>query len=247
MVVPAIEIEDVSFFYEGKTSPALSNLSASFHPHDFVGIVGAVGSGKTTLLYCCNGLIPKEIRGQFRGRVKIFGNDIAKLSFKNIASFCATVFQDPDDQIFNLSVLDEVSFGLICQGMPKEEAEKKAIAAIRKLGLSDCIYDDPTELSVGQKQKVVLASALAQDAKILLLDEPVSSLDWKSASEFYSILSALSKEGRTIVITEQDTCLLWKYANRVIVMDKGKMIAQGKPSILFDKKIEKLGLRLPER
>ncbi|MEM4555102.1 MAG: ABC transporter ATP-binding protein [Candidatus Anstonellaceae archaeon] len=248
MAQKVLEIKNVSFTYEGKENPALSNISLSFFQGEFVGIIGPVGSGKTSLLYCCNGLIPKEIKGKFSGSVTIFGKDISTLSFKQIAKFSSMVFQDADDQIFNLTVVDEVAFGLVCtEEICQKEARKKAMDALKKVGLENLADADPTELSAGQKQKVALACAIAQGSPILLLDEPVASLDWKSACEIYSILSKMASEDKTIIITEQDTCLLAKHATQIVVLAEGKLVAQGKPSLLFSRKIQKLGLRVPVR
>ncbi|MEM4348370.1 MAG: ABC transporter ATP-binding protein [Candidatus Anstonellaceae archaeon] len=243
-----LEIKEVSFSYEGKEKQALSNISLSFFQGEFVGIIGPVGSGKTSLLYCCNGLIPKEIKGKFSGSVKIFGKEVSSLPFREIAKLSSMVFQDADDQIFNMTVIDEVAFGLFCtQEISQEKAKQKAFEALKKIGLDNLADADPTELSVGQKQKVALACAIAQESPILLLDEPVASLDWKSACEIYSILSKMAKEGKTVIITEQDTCLLAKYATRIVVLADGKLVAQGKPSLLFSKKLQNLGLRMPVR
>jgi energy-coupling factor transport system ATP-binding protein len=247
MAQESLGLKNIRFAYEGKPSRALDNISLSFFPGDFAGIIGSVGSGKTTLLCCCNGLIPKEMHGKFSGSVGLLGQPLSALGFRQIAKMCSMVFQDPDDQIFNLTVLDEVAFGPISTGSTPAQAAAAAKSAIAKVGLELCGDEDPSELSSGQKQKVAIACALAQDSPVILLDEPVSSLDWKSACEVYDILSSLAKEGKTIVITEQDTCLLAKHANRVIVMEKGKVILDGKQSALFGKEVARLGLRAPAK
>ena len=239
----SLKLQNISFRYSGKNRLALDSISLSFSPGDFAGIIGPVGSGKSTLLYCCNGLVPKEIKGEFSGSARLFGNDVSKMGFGQIAKMCSIVFQDPDDQIFNLTVLDEVAFGPLASGMGQKEAQDAARAAIRKVGLGACEDEDPSELSAGQKQKVAIASALAQDSRIILLDEPVSSLDWKSSCEVYGILSRLASEGRTILIAEQDTGLLARHASRVIIMDEGKVKVDGKRNALFGKEIARLGLR----
>ncbi len=247
MVQESLRLESIRFSYGGKQRLALDRVSLSFFPGDFAGIIGPVGSGKTTLLYCCNGLIPKEIRGKFSGSVRLAGQSLSSLGFRQIARMCSMVFQDPDDQIFNLTVLDEVAFGPLSTGATQAQADAAARSALAKVGLGLCEDEDPSELSSGQKQKVAIACALAQDSQVILLDEPVSSLDWKSACEVYDILSSLAKEGKTIVVTEQDTCLLAKHANRIIVMEKGKIIIDGKQSALFRKEVARLGLRAPAK
>jgi len=240
-----LRLENASFSYAGRKERALSSVTLSFREGEIAGIIGPVGSGKSTLLYCCNSLAPREIRGKFSGRVLLGGKDASKMGFGEISRECSIVFQDPNDQIFNLTVEEEVAFGLLNRGMPRAEALSEAQKAVARVGLSDRLHDDPAGLSAGQKQKVAIACALASGSQIILLDEPVSSLDWRSCQEVYAMLVALAREGRTIILTEQDTGLLAEYACRIIVIDKGKVVAQGGRDLLLDRRIEKLGLRVP--
>ena len=240
-----LRLENISFSYSGKKENAVDKTSLAFNGGEFVGIIGPVGSGKSTLLYCCNGLVPKEIRGKFTGSVKLMGKDVAKMGFPEISRAASMVFQDPNDQIFNLTVEEEVAFGLLNRGMPRKEALAAAREAAARVGLSEKLHEDPSELSSGQKQKVAIACALAADSKIILLDEPVSSLDWRSSQEVYAMLDALVREGRTVIATEQDTCLLSRHATRIIVIDGGKVVKDGGVEVLSSELIEKLGLRPP--
>ena len=240
-----LQLKDVSFSYAGKREKAVDRTSLTFCEGEFVGIIGPVGSGKSTLLYCCNSLIPKEIRGKFTGSVRLLGKDVAKMGFPEISRAASMVFQDPNDQIFNLTVEEEVAFGLLNRGMPREEALAAARAAVARVGLEEKMHEDPSELSSGQKQMVAIACALASDSRIILLDEPVSSLDWRSSQEVYAVLSALVREGRTVIATEQDTCMLSRHATRIIVIDGGKVVKDGGVKVLSSSLIEKLGLRPP--
>ncbi|MCX6770829.1 MAG: ABC transporter ATP-binding protein [Candidatus Micrarchaeota archaeon] len=240
-----LALKGLSFSYAGKAQKALDSVTLTFSEGEFVGIIGPVGSGKTTLLCCCNGLVPKEIRGKFEGRVKFLGNDLARMGFPEISRAASMVFQDPNDQIFNLTVEEEVAFGLLNRGMPRDEALAAARAAVARVGLSEKLHEDPSELSSGQKQMVAIACALAADSRVILLDEPVSSLDWRSSQEVYSILDALAREGRTVIATEQDTSLLSRHATRIIVIDQGRVAADGSARLLTASLIEKLGLRPP--
>ena len=240
-----LQLKDVSFSYAGKREKAVDGTSLVFREGEFVGIIGPVGSGKSTLLYCCNGLVPKEIRGKFSGKVLLGGKDVAKMGFPEISRAASMVFQDPNDQIFNITVEEEVAFGLLNRGMPREEALAAARDAVARVGLLEKLHDDPSELSSGQKQKVAIACALAADSRVILLDEPVSSLDWRSSQEVYAMLSELVREGRTVIATEQDTCLLSRHASRIIVIDGGKVAADGGVEVLSTRLIEKLGLRPP--
>jgi energy-coupling factor transport system ATP-binding protein len=240
-----LRLENVSFSYPGRKEKALDGVSLSFRAGEIAGIIGPVGSGKSTLLYCCNSLAPREIRGKFSGRALLGGKDVSKMGFGDISRECSIVFQDPNDQIFSLTVEEEVAFGLLNRGVPREQALDAAQRAVARVGLSDRLHDDPGELSSGQKQKVAIACALASGSRVILLDEPVSSLDWRSCQEVYAMLVSLAAEGRTIILTEQDTGLLAEYACRIIVIDRGKVVAQGGRDLLLGARIEKLGLRVP--
>jgi energy-coupling factor transport system ATP-binding protein len=240
-----LRLENVSFSYGEKGRQALSGISLSFFQGEFVGIIGPVGSGKTTLLCCCNGLVPKEMRGSFSGKVLLDGRDLAHMGFNEISRAVSMVFQDPNDQIFNLTVEEEVAFGLQNQGVPRKQALFAAHKALQSVGMAGRALDDPAELSSGQKQKVAIACALCANSSIMLLDEPVSSLDWRSCQEVYAILDRLVKQGKTVILTEQDTGLLAEHAGRIIVIDKGKAIADGGRDIIASSKLEKLGLRVP--
>lgn len=240
-----LKLENASFSYAGRKEKALDGVSLSFREGEIAGIIGPVGSGKSTLLYCCNTLAPREIRGKFSGRMLLGGRDASKMDFREISRECSIVFQDPNDQIFSLTVEEEVAFGLLNRGVPRQQALSEAQQAVARVGLSDRLHDDPSMLSAGQKQKVAIACALASGSQIILLDEPVSSLDWRSCQEVYAMLVALAREGRTVILTEQDTGLLAEYACRIIVIDRGKIVAQGGRDLLLDKRIEALGLRVP--
>ncbi|MFA6908138.1 MAG: ABC transporter ATP-binding protein [Candidatus Micrarchaeia archaeon] len=240
-----LRLESVSFSYAGKKEKAVGGTSLAFYEGEFAGIIGPVGSGKTTLLYCCNGLVPKEIRGTFSGSVQLLGKDASRMGFPEISRAASMVFQDPNDQIFNLTVEEEVAFGLLNRGVRREDALAAAGRAVARVGLAEKLHEDPSELSSGQKQKVAIACALAADSRIILLDEPVSSLDWRSSQEVYAMLGALAREGRTVIATEQDTSLLARHATRIIVVEGGKVVKDGGLEVLSSGLIGRLGLRPP--
>lgn len=239
-----IKIENLSFAYSRE--PILRNINLEIERGEFVGIMGPVGSGKTTLLLTLNGAIPNIINGNFKGSVKIFGLDTKKTKVHELARKVGIVFQDPDSQIFSLRVADEVSFALENFGFPKELIEKRVNTALNLLGIRKFIYEDPNNLSQGQRQKLAIASIIAIDPEILLLDEPVASLDYRSSRKIYGFLKKLSKNGKTIIVVEHDAELLAEYASRLLVINEGKIELDGRPENVFiNKKFTSFGLRAP--
>ena len=239
----AVQIDKLSFSYSDK--PILSGISVKIKQGEFVGLVGKTGCGKSTLLLTLNGIIPQMVNGNFSGTVLTLGKDATKTPVHELARSVAFVFQDPEDQIFSLRVEDEVLFGLSNIGIAGDEAKRRALEALRTVGLGEHLDSDPHTLSYGQKQKLALACALAVEPEIFVLDEPVSNLDHFSSDEVYSILGKLNKSGKTIIIAEHDTEWLAEYASRILFLNNGKIEADGGPQILFDNKFEAAGVKVP--
>jgi len=240
----AIEIKNLNFSYPGKT--VLRNISLDIEKADFVGITGSTGSGKTTLAYCFNGLIPNSIRGRFSGSVRVAGLDTRKSKISQLAKRVGLVFQDPDWQLFSLSVREEISFGLL--NLKMENIEKRVRESIKMVGLEGYEETEPHKISQGQKQKLCIASVLAIEPDIIVLDEPTSQLDYRSTMNIYRILERLNKEGKTVIVIEHNTDLLAAYANKVILLENGRIAKYGPAEQVFsDKKLlEKLGVKVPE-
>lgn len=238
-----IQVKNLNFSYPGKT--ALQDINFSFKRGDFAGITGSTGSGKTTLAYCLNGLIPHAIRGKFSGTVKVCGLDTRKYKITELVKMIGLVFQDPDWQLFSLSVKDEISFGL--KNLRMENIEKRVRKAIEMVGLEGYEETEPHRLSQGQRQKLCIASVLAMEPDIIILDEPASQLDYRSTMNVYRILKQLNRENKTIIVIEHDTDILATYANKMILMDNKRIVKQGPTKeVLSQKKIlERLGVKIP--
>ncbi len=239
----AISIRNLSFSYPGK--PVLSGLSLEIKEGEFLGVIGKTGCGKSTLLLSLNGIIPQMIAGEFSGAVEVFGKDTSKVPVHELARSVAFVFQDPDEQIFSLRVEDEVLFGLHNIGVRDEDARERVGRTLETMGLSEYADSDPQKLSHGQKQKLAFACALALEPDVFVLDEPVSSLDHSSSQEIYSLLEKLNREGKTIIVAEHDTEWLAEHASRIILLDNGKIEADGSSALLLDKKVAEAGIKVP--
>ncbi|HEY5269167.1 MAG TPA: ABC transporter ATP-binding protein [Anaerolineales bacterium] len=195
-------VEKLSFRYRDRQSPAICNISFSAVPGEILLIAGASGCGKTTLIRAINGLIPRSYKGELSGRILLNGQDTAAWRLSKISQTVGTVLQDPERQILGSKVLHEVAFGLENLGMPRDEIYRRADAALDFLKISPLRLRETFSLSGGEKQKLALAGVLAMRPSILLLDEPLASLDPASSYETLDMVRRLADEGMTVLMIE---------------------------------------------
>lgn len=240
-----IEIKHLSFSYNKEK--ILNNINLEIKKGEFIGIMGPTGCGKSTFAFCLNGIIPQSIQGKFEGEVLIDGKNTKKFRVAEISQKVGLVFQDPDSQLFTLNVKDELAFGLENQGLRKKEIEFKVNQALKWIGIYHLKNRQTHTLSFGQKQKVCLASVLALDPEILVLDEPTAQLDYKDTQEVYHILKRINEKEKTIVIIEHKSKWLAKYASRILILNNGKFELNGNPKYIFNQKeyLEKVGIEIP--
>ncbi|MCI0519050.1 MAG: energy-coupling factor ABC transporter ATP-binding protein [Chloroflexi bacterium] len=198
----SLVVEDLSFRYRSRQEPAIQQVSFRLRPGELMLVAGASGCGKTTLARCINGLIPRSYKGERSGAVLIQGQDAARLPLAQIAQQVGTLLQDPERQIVASKVSAEVAFGLENLGLPPAEIRQRVTAALARLNIESLHERDTFALSGGEKQKVALAGVLAMRPAILLLDEPLASLDPASAYEALLAFRSLADEGTTIVMIE---------------------------------------------
>jgi len=195
-------IENLSFQYRTRPEPAIENISVELKPGEMLLIAGSSGCGKTTLARCINGLIPRSYRGKREGKVLLHGKDVAEMQIADMAQIVGTLLQDPERQIVASNVFNEVAFGPENLGLPNAEIIMRVEQAMKRLKI-DHLRDRQTfNLSGGEKQKVALAGLLAMNPSILLLDEPLASLDPASAYEALEAFRSLADEGKTVVLIE---------------------------------------------
>ena len=197
-----LEVENLTFRYRDRTSPAIEDISFSAHAGEILLIAGASGCGKTTLIRCVNGLIPRSYKGERSGSILIHGEETEKWSLARISQQVGTVLQDPERQILGSRVLHEVAFGLENLGLPRTEILSRAEQALSLLKISHLRERETFSLSGGEKQKLALAGVLAMRPSILLLDEPLASLDPASAQETLSMVRMLADQGMAVLLVE---------------------------------------------
>ncbi len=226
---------------------ALDDVSFVLHKGEFVGLIGHTGSGKSTLVQHLNALIRPD-----SGSIYYEGADIYEKDYdrKALRGKVGLVFQYPEYQLFEETVLSEVIYGPVNMGMDKKDAELAAYDAIRRVGLEEeCIDQSPFDLSGGQKRRVAIASVLAMDPEILVLDEPTAGLDPAGRSELLEMIKELKeKEGITIVLVSHSMDDVAEAADRIIVMDKGRIIYDDVPVRVFEhiNELEEMGLAAPQ-
>lgn len=236
---PLLELEEIHFMYR-EGVPALSGLSLAVDPGERVAILGANGCGKSTLLKLLGGLIHPRA-----GRYRAFGREITdRLLARDpfgiyFRKEMGILFQNPDAQLFNNTVEEEIAFGPLQMNDPPEEVDRKVRETIRTFGLEAIADRPPFELSGGEKKKVAVASVLVMDPAVLLLDEPTAGLDPRSSRELVDAILAAEERGKTVITTTHDLHIVAEIARRVLVFGEDRRIlASGTPEeILTDRSL----------
>lgn len=242
-------LDHISYIYNPGTvyeQKALQEVSLSFAKGEFAAIIGHTGSGKSTLIQLLNGLLKPSA-----GSVYFEGNDVYEKGYNrtHLREKVGVVFQYPEYQLFAETVLEDVSFGPKNLKLPLLEVQKRAFEAIAAVGLKDDIYDSsPFELSGGQKRRVAIAGVLAMKPDILVLDEPVAGLDPVGRRELLQLLRELRNQGMTIVLVSHSMEDVAEYAERVIILNHGRVDFDGKTQEAFRdvEHLQELGLDVPE-
>ncbi len=217
-------VENLSFRYRDRQETAIQDITFSADKGEILLIAGASGCGKTTLIRAINGLIPRSYKGEVTGRVLVYGEETKGWPLARISQKIGTVLQDPERQILGTKVLNEVAFGLENLGLPREEIIQRADEALNFLKISDLRDRETFNLSGGEKQKVALAGVLAMRPSILLLDEPLASLDPVSALETLDMVRMLADEGMTVLMVEHRVEAVLKInPHRVMFMTEGEI------------------------
>jgi energy-coupling factor transporter ATPase len=243
-----IEINNLSYTYPGAPKPSINGVSLKIEKGEFVLITGPSGCGKTSLCRCFNGLIPHFYQGELKGQVTVADHDICNHQTFDMAKHVGLVFQNPENQLFALSVEKDVAFGLENLGVDRIEMRKRVDWALKLTGIYDLRERSPHEVSGGQQQRVAIASVLAMQPEIIVLDEPTSFLDPLSAEKIFEVIYKLNKEqGITVVLVEHRLDLTAKYTNHLIVMDEGKIRLEGNPrEILYSEETSQIGVGIPK-
>ena len=243
-----IEAKNLTFTYAGREKPSIEDVNLSIDKGEFVILTGPSGCGKTTLCRCFNGLIPHFYNGELKGEVTVAGLKVDEHPTYELACHVGMVFQNPENQLFALSVEKDVAFGLENLGLPREEIRRRVDWAMKMAGIYELRERAPYELSGGQQQRVAIASILAMQSEVMVLDEPTSFLDPLGAKQIFDVIYRLNQElGITIILVEHRLDLAASYATRVIVMNNGRIVLDGSPrEVLSSEEAKLLGIGIPK-
>ncbi|MFO7943601.1 MAG: ABC transporter ATP-binding protein [Anaerolineales bacterium] len=240
-----LELKDVAFRYRDREEEAIRQISFSVEEGEIFLIAGASGCGKTTLIRTINGLIPRSYKGELSGEVLLYGENPQEWTLSKISQRVATVLQDPERQILGTKVLNEVAFGLENLGLPREEIYSRVDRSLEQLNIIHLRDRETFNLSGGEKQKVALAGVLAMEPDILLLDEPLASLDPVSAQETLLAVRDLADRGITVLMVEHRVeDVLGIHPDRVMFMHDGEIRYLGEPEGLI-KVVDYREVKLP--
>jgi len=245
----AIRIDDLWVRYREEEDYAVKGLSLRIDEGEFVILMGPSGCGKTTLCYTIMGIIPRVIKAEVKGSIKVFDLDPLTASPTDLAKYVTIVFQNPEMQLVTTSVYEEVAFPLENFGLPKDEIERRVREVLEVVGLSGLENRSPASLSGGQKQALAIASVLALRPRVIILDEPTSQLDPQGTKRVTDLILKLRREFDTTILAVEHR-IEWavEYVDRIAVMNEGRIVLEGDPKEVFSREIrpERAGFRPPQ-
>ena len=225
-----LNVRNLTFTYDGNDFPSLLDINMKVEEGEFVLITGPSGCGKSTLCKSFVGLVPHSYPGKMEGDVEVFGLSVKERSVSDIATRAGLVFQDPENQLFTLSVENDVAFGPENLALPRDEIRKRVDWSTCAVRIQDLLHRAPFELSGGQQQRAAIASILAMKPTLLIFDEPTAFLDPVSAKSLFELISSLKKElSITVILVEHRLDMVAALATRVIVLDRGRIVLDGEP------------------
>lgn len=251
---PIVAVEDLHYAYPPLAPgqppvPVLHGVSLSLSRGECLALLGPTGAGKSTLCLALNGIIPHLLGGSLSGSVRIGGQNTRDSRPGRLSQMVGLVFQEPESQLFTMTVADEVAFGLESLALAPEEIEARLTESLEALGIDHLRTRSPLELSGGEKQRVALAAALALQPEVLVLDEPTASLDPQGAQSLLSAVARLRRENQTTILwVTHDVDRLPLLADRVAVLAQGRIVAEGTPREVFSYTdlLHQLGLAVPQ-
>lgn len=246
----AVEIRNLRWQYNSAEEPvALKEVSLDLEEGEFIGVCGPNESGKTTLVSAIKGLIPHKLNGIYTGEVLLFGKDIRKMSLREIAQMVGFVFADPEQQFTSMSVEEELAFAMENVGLSVSEIRSRIEWVCKIAMIGELLDKSPYDVSGGQKQRIAIASALALQPRILILDEPTSMLDPFGKDSVFEICHRMKEElNMTIIMVEHVIDRLARLSDKLVLIHEGEIKKFAPPQEFFQdvKTLQRAGLNVPE-
>nr|WP_296158406.1 ABC transporter ATP-binding protein [uncultured Blautia sp.] len=244
-----IILKNVNYQYPLEEKEVVCDFTYCFEQGKVYGLIGENESGKTTLCNIIRGFIPELYRGKLEGEILINGRKISSYDSGELASIVGYSFQNPFVQISGVkdNVYEEIAYGMENIGVPREQMIKRVDELVKMFHLEELVDKNPYELSGGQKQRVALASMIALDPEVVIMDEPTSQLDPKSTEDIFEIVNILKKQGKTIILIEHKIDLVAEYCDSILLMHQGELVMHGDAKdVLTDPKVLEYGGQLPQ-
>ncbi len=244
-----LKLENINYRYPLSEDNVLKNIDLDIEKGDFWAVIGRNGSGKTTLCNVLRGFVPDFYKGEMTGKITLEGKKLSEYTPGEISRKIGFVFQNPFTQISGVkeTVYEEIAFGLENLGMEVEFIRDKVEEILSLLEIEHLRDKNPYELSGGQGQRIALASIIAMDPDILVIDEPTSQLDPKGTEDVFKIIEIMANRGKTIVLVEHKIELIAEYAKKILVLDEGEIILKGKAKeILKDRSLLEKEIGMPQ-
>lgn len=232
-----IQIQNLKYRYPDTTHLALDDISFAVEPGEFIGITGQKAAGKSTLCFAIAGLVPHFFHGAYGGQVIIDNMEVRQHTIGQLSTHVGMVFENPFSQITGskYTVFEEIAFGLENIGLERNEIIERVEESMALLDITDLKDKNPFDVSGGQMQRIAIAGVIAMKPKILILDEPTSQLDPQGSAEVFQVIDNLAKEGITIIMAEHKIDKMAEYADRILLLDEGKIIAYDEPGVVFSR------------
>ena len=234
-----LKLENVNYKYPLEEKNTLQNINIEIKKGEFWAVIGKNGSGKTTLCNILRRFVPDFYKGELTGKITLEGKELKDYSQKEIVQKIGFVFQNPFTQISGVknTVFEEIAYGLENLGIERETIISEVEKILKLVEIEKLRDKNPYNLSGGQKQRVALASIIAMNPDILVIDEPTSQLDPKGTEDIFKIINLMANEGKTIILVEHKLELIAEYAENILVLDEGEVILSGKAKEVLNNKI----------
>ncbi|WP_173915448.1 energy-coupling factor ABC transporter ATP-binding protein [Halobacillus sp. Marseille-Q1614] len=244
----AIEVSGLTFQYPDTDEAVLKDINFSVDYGEILGIIGPTGAGKSTLAMCINGLVPQVIQGELEGQVYVKDINVHEGNVAKMSEHVGFVFQEPENQLSQMTIEEEVAFGMGNLGVPREQMDARIKDALKQVGLTGFEKRSPLALSGGQQQRLAIAAVLAMRPTIMIMDEPTSMLDPKGKNEVYDVLKNLKEYGMTGIIIDHEVERIAEYCDKVLVLSDGEVQMFGPSDEVFARieKLHELTLHAPQ-